>query len=365
MLTGEQRTELESVVSIGYDGSVSARAQMVLAWHGNESAASIAERFKTTKPTVYKWVDRFTEGGVAGLEDRKSTGRPRSVSGSVRARIVALTKKPPPEETGLTHWSTSEMAKYLKRHEGVSVSHNFVAELWREHGLKPHRQGTFKTSTDPDFATKVVDIVGLYLDPPDGAVVLSFDEKTQVQALDRTQPLLPISFGKTEKRTHDYVRHGTTNLFAALEVLSGKVIGQTFGRKRTGEFLRFITRVVDQYPAQQEIHVILDNLKTHHNAKVDIWLANHPNVKFHFTPKGSSWINQIENFFGIITRQSIRRGSFKSLAELIQHITNYIDHWNEDAEPFEWTATADQILEKVAMLDRDYVKLVANNYNTK
>lgn len=287
------------------------------------------------------------------------------MSGAVRARIVALTKQPPPKQTGLTHWSTYEMVKYLRRDEGINVSHNFIAELWREHGLKPHRQGTFKTSTDPEFATKVVDIVGLYLDPPAGAVVLSFDEKTQVQALDRTQPLLPISFGKTEKRTHDYVRHGTTNLFAAIEVLTGKVTGQTFKRKRAKEFLRFMDRIVTQYTADQEIHVVLDNLKTHDNAQVDKWLAKHPNVAFHYTPKGSSWINQIEIWFGIITRQAIRRGTFRSLAELIQHITNYIDHWNENAEPFEWTATADQILEKVAMLDRDYVKLVANNYNRK
>lgn len=276
-----------------------------------------------------------------------------------------MTQQPPPKETGLTHWSTYEMVNYLKRREGITVSHNFVAEQWREHGLKPHRQGTFKTSTDPEFTAKVVDIVGLYLDPPKGAVVLSFDEKTQVQALDRTQPMLPISFGKTEKRTHDYVRHGTTNLFAALEVLTGKVIGQTFGRKRTKEFLAFMGRVVSQYPANQEIRVVLDNLGTHNNTEVDKWLAKHANVTFHFTPKGSSWINQIETWFGIITRQSIRRGSFRSLAELVQHIKNYIDHWNEDAAPFEWTATADQILEKVAMLDRDYVALVANNYNPK
>ena len=182
-----------------------------------------------------------------------------------------------------------------------------------------------------------------------------------VQALERSQPLLPISFGKTEKRTHDYVRHGTTNLFAALDVLTGKVVGQTFRRKRTKEFLRFMDRLVEQYPAEQEIHVILDNLRTHNNAEVGGWLAKHPNVAFHFTPTGSSWLNQIEIWFGIITRQSIRRGSFKSLAELVQQIKDYIAHWNEDARPFEWTATAGQILEKVAMLDRDYKKLVANN----
>ena len=311
--------ELESVVSVGYDGSVSMRAQIVLAWHGNESAADIAKRFGTTKPTVYKWVNRFAEGGVAFLEDVKPSGRPRWVSGSARSRILALTKCPPPEETGLTHWSTYEMAKYLKRHEGIDVSHNFVAELWRAHGLKPHRQGTFKTSTDPEFATKVVDVVGLYLDPPDGAVVLSFDEKAQVQALERTQPLLPIAFDKTEKRTHDYVRHGTTNLFAALDVLTGKVIGQTFRRKRTKEFLRFMNRVVKPYPADQEIHVILDNLRIHNNDDVSAWLTKHPNVAFHFTPKGSSWINQIETWFGIITRQAIRRASSPDAMRLGRH----------------------------------------------
>jgi transposase len=356
-----QRSELESVVAVGYDRSVSTRAQIVLAWCDGESSADIAKKFRTTKPTVYKWVDRFGEGGVAALESRRPPGKPRSISGSVRSRIVALTRVPPPKETGLTRWSTYEMVKYLKLHQGINVSHNFIAELWREHGLKPHRQGTFKTSTDPEFTAKVVDIVGLYLDPPDGAIVLSFDEKTQVQALERTQPLLPIAFDKTEKRTHDYVRHGTTNLFAALEVLTGKVTGQTFARKRTKEFLRFMNQLVKRYPAEQEIHVVLDNLKTHNNAEVDKWLAKHPNVAFHFTPKGSSWINQIETWFGIITRQAIRRGSVRSLAELIQQIKDYISHWNQDAEPFEWTATADQILEKVAMLDRDYKRLVANN----
>jgi len=203
--------------------------------------------------------------------------------------------------------------------------------------------------------------VGLYLNPPDGAVVLSFDEKTQVQALDRTQPLLPVSFGKTEKRTHDYKRNGTTNLFAALEVLTGEVTGDCFPRKRTREVLKFMNKIARKYPRKQEIHVILDNISTHSNAQVARWLEKHPNFTLHYTPKGSSWINQIEIWFGIITRQAIRRGSFKSLAQLIQRIGTYITHWNQDAEPFEWTATAASILDKVAMLDRDYRKLVANN----
>jgi len=229
-LTADQRTELESVLRVGYDGSVSARAQMVLWRADGHSVADIAAMAGTMKPTVYKWIDRFDKGGLAALDSRTSTGRPPSVSGEVRAHIVALTKVPPPPETGLTHWSSYEMARYLRRHEGISVSHNFVSVLWRECDLQPHRQGTFTVSRDPDFATKVADIVGLYLDPPAGAVVLSFDEKTPVQALDRTQPLLPISFGKTEKRTHDYIRHGTTNLFAALDVLTGTVIGRCFDR---------------------------------------------------------------------------------------------------------------------------------------
>ena len=360
-LTSEQRTELESVVRVGYDRSVSARAQMVLWRVDGHSAAEIAAMAGTTKPTVYLWTRRFEQGGLAALESRVSTGRPRSVSVETRARIVALTKLGPPESTGLTHWSSYEMAKYLKRHEGIAVSHNFVSELWLEHGLQPHRQGTFKVSKDPDFAAKVVDIVGLYVDPPGGAVVLSVDEKTQVQALERTQPMLPLDFGKSAKRTHDYQRHGTTNLFAALNILTGQVIGRCFDRRRTVEFLKFMNQAVQDYPTTQQIHVILDNLSTHNNDDVTQWLTKHPNVTFHFTPTGGSWINQIETWFGIITRQAIRRGSFRSLAELIKKIDQYITHWNEDAEPFEWKASAAQILEKVAMLDRDYKKLVANN----
>jgi transposase len=360
-LTADERTELESVISVGYDRSVSARAEMILRRADGHSVAEIAAMTGATKPTVYNWIARYEQGGIAGLDDRKSTGRPREVSGRERARILALTRQPPPENTGLTHWSSYEMAKYLKRHEGIRVSHNFISVLWRENGLRPHLQGTFKLSKDPDFSAKVVDIVGLYLNPPEGAVVLSFDEKTQVQALERTQPLLPVNFGKTEKRTHDYERHGTTNLFAALEVLSGLVVGTCFPRKRTAEFIKFMNRVARNYPRDREIHVILDNLKTHNNAKVAEWLEKHPNFTFHYTPKGSSWINQIETWFGIITKQAIRRGSFKSLAQLIKRIDTYITHWNEDAEPFEWTATAASILDKVAMLDRDYKKLVANN----
>jgi transposase len=192
-------------------------------------------------------------------------------------------------------------------------------------------------------------------------VVLSVDEKTQVQALERTQPLLPMAFDRSEKRTHDYRRHGTTNLFAALDVLTGKVIGQCRPRRRTKEFIAFMDHVLAEHDTAQQIHVVLDNLSTHDNTEVRAWLGKHPNVTFHFTPVGSSWINQVETWFGIITRQSIRRGSFGSLAQLIRHITDYITGWNEDAQPFTWHATADEIIAKVALIEQDYFKLLANN----
>jgi transposase len=364
-LSVESQVELESrLYSDVYDQSVAWRAQIVL-WHdAGYSAAEIAQMAKTTKPTVYKWVNRYAECGVAGLENRKSTGRPRSISGEVRARILALSRESPPESTGLTHWSSGEMAKYLKRHEGISVSHNFVSVLWRESGLQPHRQGTFKLSKDPDFAVKVADVVALYLDPPAGAVVLSMDEKTQVQALDRTQPMLPMDFGKTAKRTHDYVRHGTTNLFAALNTQTGEVIGRCFERRRTVEFIKFLDQVIRRYP-RKEIHVIVPNLSTHDGDDINKWLEKHARVAFHYTPKGSSWMNQIETWFGIITRQAIRRGTFQSVRQLIRNIENYISHWNEDANPFAWTATADEIIGKVQILQRDYQTLLDANRNHK
>jgi transposase len=364
-LSGDARDELRSrLYSDVYDRSVAWRAQIVLWNDEGYPAAEIARMAKTTKPTVYKWIERYAECGIAGLESRKSTGRPRSISGEARSRILALSRESPPENTGLTHWSSSEMAKYLERHEGISVSHNFVSVLWREHGLQPHRQGTFKLSKDPDFAVKVADIVGLYLNPPEGAVVLSMDEKTQVQALDRTQPLLPMSFCKTEKRTHDYVRHGTTNLFAALNTKTGEVIGRCFQRRRTVEFLKFMDDVVVRYP-DKEIHVIVDNLSTHAGDEIDKWLRKHPRVAFHYTPKGSSWINQVETWFGVITRQAIRRGSFQSVRQLIRHIENYIKHWNETAAPFTWTATAKDIIGKVQIIERDFRRLLDSNRNLK
>jgi transposase len=279
-LSDSQRNELRAELAPeGYDGSVASRAQIVL-WHdGGRSAPEIAALMSTSKVTVYKWLQRYQEGGLAALGSRKSTGRPRGISGEARSRILALTRQAPPESTGLTHWSSYEMARYLRRNEGIEVSHNFISVLWRENGIKPHRQGTFKLSRDPDFTAKVVDVVGLYLDPPAGAVVLSVDEKTQVQALDRTQPLLPVSFGKTEKRTHDYKRNGTTNLFAAFDTGTGEVTGRCFSRRRTREFLMFMDEMAQRHPSQ-ETHVVLDNLSTHSGPQVSKWLARHQNFRF-------------------------------------------------------------------------------------
>ena len=364
-LTVEDRVDLESLLRPeGYDGSVSARAQIVLWRAEGHSAPEIARMAHTTKPTVYKWITRYEQEGIDGLTDRVSTGRPPEISAEVRARILALTRQSPPEETGLSHWSSREMARYLKQRMGICVSHNFVAALWREHDLQPHRQGTFKLSTDPDFEEKVVDVVGLYLDPPMDAVVLSIDEKTQIQALDRTQPLLPMTFSKTEKRTHDYTRHGTTNLFAALNTATGEITGRCFARRRTKEFLKFMDEVVAAH-GDREIHAVLDNLSTHSGSDVDKWLEKHPNVTFHFTPTGSSWLNPVEIWFGIITKQAIRRGTFRSLRQLIKTINDYITKWNHDSKPFAWTATPNEIITQVRLVHQDFKKLLDNNDNSQ
>src|SRR3954447_22491234 len=356
-----QRASLEALPrQDGYDGSVSARAQIVLWRADGFSVGDIVRMSGASKPTVYTWLGRYERFGVDGLTDLPRSGRPPEVPAGVRSRIVALTRCTPAAETGLSHWSSREMAKYLKRAEGIAVSHNFIAQVWRDHDLQPRRLGTFKLSNDPEFEAKVADVVGLYLDPPVGAVVLSIDEKTRVQVLDRTQPVLPVDFGKTEKRTHDYVRHGTTNLFAALDTATGEVLGECYQRRRTTEFLTFMDKVVQRY-GDREIHVVLDNLSTHKGDDVNTWLARHPDVSFHFTPTGSSWLNQVEIWFNIITRQAIRRGTFSSLRVLIKTINSYIENWNRDAQPFTWTATPSEIIANVRILHRDFKKLLANN----
>jgi transposase len=253
------------------------------------------------------------------------------------------------------------MAKYLKVHEKISVSGNFIAQLWRENDLHPHRQRTFKLSNDPLFAEKVVDVVGLYLNPPDYAVVFSVDEKTQIQALERSQPLLPMSFGSSECRTSDYLRHGVTNLFAALDVGTGQVHGMCKNSKNSETFLEFMNFLVKGYDKKQEIHVVLDNYSTHKTSEVKKWLEKHPNVTFHFTPTGSSWLNQVEIWFNKITKQCIRRGSDSSVKQLIKRITSYIKHHNTDPRPFTWSVTAKEILDQVREIQTRYDTLLNNN----
>src|SRR4051794_25784583 len=320
----------------------------------------IAALAGVARPTVDLWLSRYAADGAAGLLSHQPGAPREQVDADVRSRVLALTRTTPPAGTGLSHWSSRSMADYLTRTEKTPVSHHWVANLWRQHGLKPHRQGTFKISKDPQFADKVADIVGLYLDPPCAAVVLSLDEKTQIQALDRTQPLLPIEFDATEKRTHDYVRHGTTNLFAALNVATGEVIGECRSSRDGENFLAFLKKAVKPHRGKQ-VHVVLDNLSTHTTPDVMTWLVANPHVRFHFTPVGSSWMNQIETWFSIITRQSIRRGTFSSVRVLIRQIRDYIDHWNADAKPFAWTATADEILAKVQLVQTNIKQLVDNN----
>jgi transposase len=353
--------ELRALVSSRSVSAVVATRARIVLWMGEgRRRVETAALAGVSLPTVDRWVDRFEAEGVAGLLDRSHAAPREQVPACVPARILALTRQTPPESTGLSHWSSRQMADYLKRTEGVVVSWHYVARLWRQHGLKPHRQGTFKLSRDPAFAAKVVDVVGLYLDPPGGAVVLSVDEKTQIQALDRTQPLLPVDFGRTEKRTHDYRRHGTTNLFAALNTATGTITADCYPSRTGGDFLRFLRKAVRPHRGRQ-IHVVLDNLSTHDTPEVRAWLERNPNVTFHFTPIGSSWLNQIEIWFGIITRQSIRRGTFASVTILITKIRDYIAHWNADAKPFVWTATADEILAKVRITQTNIKRLVDNN----
>ncbi|MDG4534938.1 IS630 family transposase [Streptomyces sp. AV19] len=360
-LSEEQAAELRELASSrDVSADMATRARIVL-WSGEgRRRKDIAGLLGVSLPTVDRWKARYAQRGLAGLEGDRPGGAREQVPARVRARVIALTRMTPPAGTGLSHWSTRELAKYVKRTENVSVSWHYIARVWREENLRPHRNGTFKISKDPAFADKVADVVGLYLAPPGGAVVLSVDEKTQIQALDRTQPVLPVTFSATEKRTHDYIRHGTTNLFAALNVGTGEVTGECRPSRNGKNFLAFLKKAVKPH-AGKEVHVVLDNLSTHTTPEVKAWLAGHPNIHFHFTPVGSSWINQIETWFGILTRQSIRRGTFASVNVLITQIRNYIDTWNSGAKPFTWTATAEEILAKVRLVQTNLKNLVANN----
>jgi transposase len=319
------------------------RAAIVLACAGGAGTSEAARSLGLTRPTVIKWRGRFARHGIAGLDDEPRSGRPKTIDD---AAIIAATLDPPPERLGVTHWST----RLLARHLGVSDA--TVARAWRRYHVQPWRRETFKFSTDPALEAKVRDVVGLYLHPPEKAIVLCIDEKSQIQALDRTAPMLPLRPGLPERATHDYKRNGTTTLFAALEVATGRVTDRCFERHGTAEFVAFLDQVVRAYP-RHELHVVLDNYHTHKRDDVERWLARHRRVTLHFTPTSGSWLNLVEVFFGIITRQAIRRGSYASVPQLVAAIRAFIDGWNERCHPFTWTKTADEILPHTRKRDSD------------
>jgi transposase len=311
------------------------RARIVLAAADGESNTAISARLGVTRQTVVSWRARYVAEGLGGLEDRRRPGRPRVLD---PLEVVVRTMQGPPRRLGVTHWSSRLLAAEL------GISNVAVANIWREHRLQPWRIETFKFSTDPEFDAKVRDVVGLYLAPPTKAVVVCVDEKSQIQALDRTAPMLPIAPGLAERRTHDYKRAGTTTLFAALEVATGRITADAcYPKHRHQEFLAFLKQVAKAHP-RFTLHVVCDNYATHKTPEVAAWLERHPRIALHFTPTSGSWLNMVEIFFGIITRQAIRRGTFRSVHELTDAIRRFIDAYNERAEPFTWTKTADQVL---------------------
>jgi len=359
-LSEEQLSELRAAIKPGtYDGSVSARAQIVLWYYENHRKVDIAKMSGASRPTIDKWIERYEAHGLGGLLSEKSPGGRRTIPGHIRSRVLALTRQTPPEELGISHWTSEKMAGYIKKTEGVPVSQPWVSRLWRDNGIQPWRQGTFKISKDPEFEEKVRDVTELYLNPPDGGVVVSVDVKSGIQALDRTQPLLPADFGKSEKRTHDYKRNGTTDMYAGLDIVTGKVTVELSPTHNAQDFLRLMKRIVAQYTRRKKIHVVLDNASVHTCKETSKWLAEQDGrVVFHFTPKGASWMNQIEIWNGIITRQLIRRGTFPSVPALNNAIKRFAAAWNAAARPFRWAATADEILEKVRAVTSRIARLL-------
>ena len=320
--------------------SVATRARIVLRAAAGESNSQIARELGVSRPTVILWRERFAEGGPPALAETKpGRGRkPTIPTAKVKAIIAATTQTTPPGET---HWSCRTMAAA----QGVSPA--TVQRIWDAHGLKPHRVRTFKLSNDPRFFEKLTDVVGLYLNPPEKAIVLCVDEKSQIQALDRTQASLPMKKGRAGTMTHDYKRNGTTTLFAALSMLDGTVIGECLPRHRHQEFLKFLRTLDREFPGEVELHLIVDNYRTHKHANVDAWLAKHPRFKLHFIPTSSSWLNLVERWFRELTDKAIRRGVFHSVPELIAAIDEYLAAHNGDPKPFVWTASAEEIIEKV------------------
>src|ERR1700677_3433300 len=335
------RDRLEAVIGSGNSPQKHVwRARIVLLSADGVGTMEIRRQTGKGKPTIWRWQARFMAEGVDGLlhEATRPAGKP-ALAAAMIERVVEMTLGEAAGET--THWTGRAMAK------AVGISHRSVQRIWAAHGLKPHRVKTFKLSNDPKFAAKLADIVGLYVDPPEHALVLSVDEKSQIQALDRTQPGLPMKRGRCGTMTHDYIRHGTTTLFAALNVLEGKIIGECFSRHRHEEFLKFLRQVDRQTPPGLDLHLVIDNYATHKHPAVKVWLEKHPRFHLHFTPTSSSWLNLVERWFAEITRNRIRRGCFASVNDLTRDITTYIEQNNAHPKPFQWTKSVEQILQKV------------------
>lgn len=343
VLRAEQREQLESLAkSRSLPSGLVGRARIVLLSASGMTNRQIARQLGLTNATVGKWRQRFVEQDISGLHDELRPGRPRPISDERVAQLVRKTLETKPQNG--THWSIRQIANQTR------VSKSTVHRIWQAFGLQPHRQKHFKLSNDPFFVEKVRDIVGLYLNPPENAVVLCVDEKSQIQALERNQPMLPMGLGYVEGVTHDYRRHGTTTLFAALDTAQGKVITQCRQRHRHQEYLDFLREIEKNVPKKFDVHIIVDNYATHKHPRVKRWFAERPRFHVHFTPTYASWLNQVEIWFNRITQQAIRRGTFRSVKELVAKIDQYVQSSNHNAQPFVWAATAESILAKVQRL---------------
>jgi len=340
VLSPSERYELEALTLRRKTAQALAlRARIVLACADGAENKAVAARQRVTQQTVGKWRARYIEHRLDGLLDAPRSGAPRTIDDARVDAVIAKTLESTP--TAATHWSTRTMAREM------GLTQTAVSRIWHAFGLQPHRQETFKLSSDPMFVDKVRDIVGLYLNPPLKALVLCVDEKSQIQALDRTQPMLPLAPGIPERRTHDYERHGTTTLFAALDIATGQVIGQLHRRHRSSEFLKFLRTIEANVPAGLDVHLVMDNYGTHKTATINAWFARHPRFHVHFTPTSASWLNQVERWFATLTEKYIRRGTHRSTRQLEQAIRDYLDIHNADSKPFAWAKTADDILASI------------------
>jgi len=342
-LSPELRQELQGMTRAhSLSQALAQRARIILLADAGLNNTNIARQLNLSNHCVGRWRQRFLTQGLVGLYDEPRLGGPRDITDEEVTALLHKTLRSKPKDA--THWTVRGLAAETK------ISKSTVHRVWRAFALQPHRQKHFKLSTDPFFVEKVRDIVGLYLNPPDKAMVLCVDEKSQIQALDRTQPVLPLGLGYVEGVTHDYVRHGTTTLFAALDIASGQVLTKCKTRHRHQEFLQFLAHIDENVPKDLDIHLVVDNYATHKHERVRRWLAARPRYQVHYTPTYSSWLNQVEIWFNIITQRAIRRGTFRSVKELVAKIENFVTHYNSKTKPFMWTATADSILQKLHRL---------------